>query len=81
MAYHISNLGIEQHRAPAELHVDQQGYVPDATTGPWELTYDHGAERTHEEDGTATSYGEWWASERWPEIVAEAVRETERLTA
>lgn len=78
MAYHKSNLGAF---ARAGLHADMDGYVPEATDGPWDLHYDHGTERTHNPDGTLTEYGEWWREERWPEIVAEAVAATAEANA
>ena len=72
MTYHKSNLG-----SFASLITDINGYVPTADTGPWDLTYDHGTEDTHDEDGELTEYGEWWEEERFPEIKADAIKATE----
>jgi hypothetical protein len=72
-AFHKSNLGSFGENLSADMH----GYVPTADCGPWDLTYDHGTELTHDSDGNLTPYGEWWESDRWPEIVAEAVAATE----
>lgn len=72
MAFHKSNLGSFGESLPCSI----EGYVPTADTGPWELTYDHGGESTHDADGELTEYGEWWENDSWPEIVAEAVAAT-----
>ena len=71
MAFHKSNFGA----FGGGLHADMNGYIPEAEDGPFDLAYDH-AERTHNADGTLTEYGEWWVEDRWPEIVAEAVKAT-----
>lgn len=73
MAYHNSNLGAY---APTE-HADMDGYIPEAEDGPWDLNWDHGSERTHNDDGSLTEYGEWW-EEEWPERRAEAVKATRK---
>ena len=75
-AFHRTNLGTFGESLPA----DSNGYVPDATTGPWELTYDHGTASTHAEDGSLTEYGAWWEAE-WPVLVDEAIRATEEAQA
>lgn len=73
MAFHITNFG----SFGGNLEADINGFVPTAETGPWELTYDHGMEETHDSDGNLTEYGEWWEEERFPEIKAEAIKATE----
>jgi len=70
--YHVSNLGCYGPRQ----HADMSGYVPEATDGPWDLDYDHGMERTHDDEGNLTEYGEWWEYDRWPEIRDTAVKAT-----
>lgn len=77
IANHKSNLGIFGDHLPSDI----DGYVPTAECGPWELNYDHGSERTHDEAGELTAYGEWWRDDRWPEIVAEAVAATDAANA
>lgn len=77
MAFHRSNLGSYGTGLPADMN----GYVPEDGDGPWSLSYDHGGEDTHDEDGDLTPYGEWWEEDRWPEIVTEAVAATERSEA
>lgn len=77
MAFHISNFGAFR----GGLTADMNGYVPEATDGPFDLAYDHGTERTHNADGELTEYGEWWAEERFPEIVAAQVAATEAAEA
>lgn len=72
MSFHKSNLG----SFGENLDADMNGYVPDAETGPFELSYDHGTERTHDDDGELTEYGEWWQDERFPEIQAAAIAAT-----
>lgn len=67
--FHGSNLG---SFAPTE-HLDMNGFLPDEDDGPWDLTYDHGSERTHDEDGLLTDYGIWWELERFPELKAAAL--------
>jgi len=73
MAYHKSNLG----SFGSTVQADMDGYVPTAETGPWELSYDHGSEVTHDAEGNLTEYGEWWEDERFPEIKDEAVAATQ----
>lgn len=70
--YHSSNLGSYAH----SVGRDMEGYIPEADDGPWDLTYDHGAERTHDNYGALTEYGQWWEEERWPELLNEAVAAT-----
>ena len=70
--YHVTRLG----KYGPQSCADMQGYIPEADDGPWDLDYDHGMERTHDDDGTLTEYGEWWESDRWPEILAEAEKAT-----
>jgi hypothetical protein len=73
MEFHKSNLGSFGENVPS----DMDGYVPTADTSPWELSYDHGSEYTHDEDGNLTEYGRWWKDERFPEIKADAIKATE----
>ena len=73
MAFHKSNFGA----FGGGLHADMNGYVPEEDDGPFDLSYDHGSERTHNDDGTLTEYGEWWVEDRWPEIVADAIEATQ----
>ena len=70
MAFHKSNLGNYGNR----IQCDMNGYVPTAETTPWELTYDHGMEATHDDDDELTEYGEWWEYEKFPEIKAAAIK-------
>ncbi len=72
MAFHISNFG----SFGGGLQADMNGYVPEATDGPFDLAYDHGTERTHDAEGNLTEYGEWWVEERFPEIREEAIAAT-----
>lgn len=55
--------------------------MPTAETTAWELTYDHGTEQTHGDDGELTEYGQWWEDERFPEIQAEAIEATAKAEA
>lgn len=71
--YHVSKLG----SYGPKRHTDMSGYVPEATDGPWDLNYDHGTERTHDDDGNLTEYGEYWEDDRWPEIRDAAVEATQ----
>ena len=71
--YHVSRLGCY---GPAQC-ADMEGYVPEASDGPWDLRYDHGPEPTHDAEGELTEYGEWWEAERWPELRAAAVEATQ----
>ena len=77
MSYHKSNLGSFGEGLPCDMN----GYVPeegdDAFAGAW----DHGTEKTHDDAGNLTEYGEWWQDERFPEIVAEAAEATEKANA
>lgn len=71
--FHYSNMG---SFAPSIR--DMNGYVPEATDGPWEFAIDYGGQATHNEDGSLTDYGEWWEEEgflAWRDV---AVRETEK---
>ncbi len=70
--FHHTNLGCF---APVQ-YADMQGFIPELSDGPWDLTYDHGSERTHNADETLTEYGEFW-EEAWPAIRADAVAATE----
>ena len=76
-AFHKSNLGDFGAALPADIN----GYVPTADCGAWELTYDHGDQPTHDDDGNLTEHGEWWATDRWPEIVDEAIAAAEAAEA
>ncbi len=77
MAFHFSNMG---GYSPSTR--DQDGYVPEANdTDPWDFTIDHGGQRTHNEDGTLTEYGEWWEEEGFPEWRDKAVAETAKCSA
>lgn len=60
--FHKSNLGQFGDR----LDADQNGYVPEPTDGPWDFCLDHGTERTHDDDGQLTSYGQWWRDVGFP---------------
>lgn len=77
MAFHISNLGA----FGGGLNHDMAGFVPETNDDPWTLEYDHGGQATHDEHGELTEYGKWWEEDRWPEIVAEAVKATEKAKA
>lgn len=74
MSFHASNLG----RFGDGLRTDMNGKVPEADDGPWDFAVDHGAERTHTENGGLTEYGEWWEKEGFPAWQAEALEATER---
>lgn len=76
MAFHKSNLG----SFGANLQSDMDGYVPEADDDPWQFSVDH-AERTHDESGELTEYGQWWEDEGFPEWRDEAVAATERSIA
>jgi hypothetical protein len=75
MSFHKSNMG---SYGPSTC--DMQGYVPEADDGPWDFEIDH-AERTHDEAGELTPYGEWWEEEGFPEWQSKAIRETEEAAA
>lgn len=77
MSYHKSNLG----SFGGGIQADMNGYVPEATDGPWDLDYNHSTERTHNDDGSLTEYGEWWEDERFPEIQAAAIAATAKAEA
>jgi hypothetical protein len=72
MTYHKSNLGSNGLRIISDIH----GFVPTESTDVWELEFDHGGQSTHDCDGELTGYGEWFEEDRWPEIKAQAIRET-----
>ena len=74
MTFHKSNLGSFGEGIKSDIN----GYVPDETTGPWDLTYDHGTTETHDDDGDLTEYGEWWETDRFPEIKSEAIAATQQ---
>lgn len=75
MAFHKSNFG-----SFGNLPCDMNGYVPEADDGPWDFAIDHGTERTHDENGELTEYGEWWEDEGFPEWRDRAVKETEEAS-
>lgn len=77
MAFHKSRLG----SFGEDVDADMNGYVPTAETGAWDLSYDHGTERTHNDDGSLTEYGEWWEDERFTEIRDAAIAATEAAIA
>lgn len=72
--FHRSNYG----SFGSGLPTDQNGYVPQASDGPWDLHFDHGTERTHDEQGELTPYGEWWEEEGFPALVEQAIAATEQ---
>jgi len=72
MTFHKSNLGSFGNNVQADIN----GFVPTEETGPWDLSYDHGSEDTHDASGNLTEYGEWWEEERFPEIKMDAVKAT-----
>lgn len=74
MSFHKSNLG----SFGENIQADMDGYIPDATDGPFDLNYDHGTEATHDAHGELTEYGEWWTEERFPEIQAAAIKATKQ---
>jgi hypothetical protein len=76
-AFHKSNLGSFGNNLTADIN----GYVPTADTTAWELTYDHGGQDTHDDDGNLTEYGEWFEFERFPEIQSEAIAATKEAEA
>ena len=73
MAFHKSQLGAFGENLPCDLN----GYVPTEGTGPWDLTYDHGSESTHDSDGNMTEYGQWWEDEWGDKVTAAVVATTE----
>lgn len=77
MAFHKSNLG----SFGGGIRADMNGYVPEATDGPFDLSVDHGTERTHDDDGNLTEYGEWWRDEGFPAWRDEAVAATAKAEA
>jgi hypothetical protein len=69
--YHIHRLGLQA----TSSNSDMDGYVPEDGDGPWDFTIDHGTEKTHDDDGNLTPYGEWWEDDgfdEWKEKVLEA---------
>lgn len=75
--FHKTNLG----SFGGGIRADINGYVPEATDGPWAFTVDHGTERTHDDDGNLTDYGQWWEEEGFPAWRDEAVEATEQAEA
>lgn len=70
--FHYSNFG---SFAPSVRDMD--GFVAEATDNdPWAFNIDHGGERTHNDDGSLTEYGEWWEEDGFPEWRDRAVAET-----
>ena len=76
MAFHKTNLG----SFGVGLKSDMNGFVLEATDGPWDFVIDHGTERTHNENGGLTEYGEWWEEEGFPEWRDAAVEATAQST-
>jgi hypothetical protein len=72
--FHRSNLGAFGWSLPCDI----DGYVPEASDGPWDFTIDHGTEKTHTEDGELTDYGEWWEEDGFPAWRDEAVEATRK---
>lgn len=70
---HKSNLGSLGNRIPS----DMEGYIPEATDGPWDFAIDHGCEDTHDDDGELTEYGEWWENDGFPDWQSRAIAATE----
>ena len=68
MAFHYSRFGAFGGLL-ARL-ADKNGYLPEPDDDPWDFDVDHGLERTHDDDGELTEYGEWWEDEKFPEWVA-----------
>jgi hypothetical protein len=54
---------------PADLDL----YVPQEGDEPFAGNWDHG-QPTHDEDGSLTEYGRWWAEDRFPELVQAATQ-------
>lgn len=77
MAWHKSNLGMYGEGLPA----DMDGFIPQAGDEAFDLNVDHGAERTHGDDGELTEYGQWWEDEGFPEWQAAAIAATEKAEA
>ena len=81
MAFHKTNLG----SFGANIQTDMDGYIPEASDGPWDFAIDHGTQQTHNEDGSLTEYGEWWAEDgfaAWRDAaIAGAKSATEALDA
>jgi hypothetical protein len=77
MAYHKTNLGSYGE----SLQADMNGYVPEAKDGPWDFAVDHGTERTHNNDGTLTDYGQWWENEGFREWRDATVKASEKAQA
>jgi hypothetical protein len=61
VAFHRGNLGAFGTNVVA----DTNGYVPEAGDSPWQFAIDHG-QRTHDDDGNLTAYGEWWENIGFP---------------
>ena len=78
MASHKSDLGTIDDNIQGE---DLDGYVPDETTGPYSLNYDHGTEETHNDDGSLTKYGLWWETVCFPAYKAAAIKSTQNAAA
>jgi hypothetical protein len=75
--FHTSNMGSHGERLPCDLN----GFVPEASDDdPWAFTIDHGSERTHEDDGNLTEYGEWWEEEGFAAWRDDAVVATKKAT-
>ena len=72
MSFHKSNLG----SFAAGINCDMDGYIPTEDDGPFDLNIDHGSERTHDEDGELTEYGQWWEDEGYPEWRDQAIADT-----
>tara|TARA_B100000519_G_scaffold25799_1_gene18133 strand:- start:35499 stop:35804 length:306 start_codon:yes stop_codon:yes gene_type:complete len=77
MAIHISRFG--QYGKGLKRHADIDGYIPEPSDGPWDGRWDHGVERTHNDDGSLTGYGEWFAREKWPDILFAATEALDEI--
>lgn len=69
--FHYSSMG-----EYAPITRDMDGYVPEAGDGPWDFAVDHGTERTHDDGGELTEYGQWWEEEGFPQWRDRAIEET-----
>lgn len=74
--FHKSNYG-----AFGNVPCDKDGYVPEAEDTAFAFEIDHGAERTHNDDGTLTEYGQWWKEDGFPEWRDRAIEATAEASA
>jgi hypothetical protein len=72
--FHKSNYGTFGSNLPCDMN----GYVPERNDSPFRGAWDHGTERTHDDGGELTEYGQWWEDEGFPELLERVAESLER---